>query len=335
MPYEIVDPFVANGFTTRTVSKAILEMPLQFGRIQELGIFNPVPIRTRTVALQREAGALGLLPFREVGAPGTPGKTGTRDMVSLTVPHIPHDDFVHPEDVANLRDEDGELMALARYVSLKLQTMARKHDQTIEHIMASALQGLLVDADGSTVLNYFTLLGKVQQTVDFNMSSATANLRAKLLEAKTKVDEGMGGSVFTGYRILAGETWFRTFIDHGNISKRYENYASNVQLQRDPRAGFEFAGVVIEEYRAHAAKPDGTDRVFLPANEAVIFPTGSDVFELYMAPADMNEFVNTLGQRTYASIERARHGRGWDLHTQSNPMAVPKRPQCCVKLTMS
>ena len=64
------------------------------------------------------------------------------------------------------------------------------------------------------------------------------------------------------------------------------------------------------------------------------FPLGTvDTFGTYLAPADFNETVNTLGQPLYAKQEPRKFERGTDLHTQSNPLPMCHRPGVLVKLT--
>lgn len=66
------------------------------------------------------------------------------------------------------------------------------------------------------------------------------------------------------------------------------------------------------------------------------FPLGTiDTFATYVAPADFNETVNTLGQPLYAKQEPRKFERGTDLHTQSNPLPMCHRPGVLVKLTMA
>ncbi len=66
------------------------------------------------------------------------------------------------------------------------------------------------------------------------------------------------------------------------------------------------------------------------------FPLGTvDTFGTYIAPADFNETVNTLGQVLYAKQEPRKFERGTDLHTQSNPLPMCHRPGVLVKLTMA
>ena len=64
------------------------------------------------------------------------------------------------------------------------------------------------------------------------------------------------------------------------------------------------------------------------------FPLGTvDTFGTYLAPADFNETVNTLGQPLYAKQEPRTFGRGTDLHSQSNLLPICHRPEVLVKAT--
>ena len=100
--------------------------------------------------------------------------------------------------------------------------------------------------------------------------------------------------------------------------------------------GFAFGGIVFEEYRGQATDGNGATRRFIAAGEAHAFPVGTiDTFGTYVAPADFNETVNTLGQPLYAKQDSRKFERGTDLHTQSNPLPMCHRPGVLVKLTMS
>ncbi len=107
-------------------------------------------------------------------------------------------------------------------------------------------------------------------------------------------------------------------------------------MRDDVRAGFTFGGIVFEEYRGQATDGSGATRRFIAAGEAHAFPIGTiDTFGTYVAPADFNETVNTLGQPLYAKQDARKFERGTDLHTQSNPLPMCHRPGVLVKLTMS
>ncbi|MNW12277.1 hypothetical protein D3C71_2099270 [compost metagenome] len=74
-------------------------------------------------------------------------------------------------------------------------------------------------------------------------------------------------------------------------------------------------------------------RKFIEPGEGHAFPLGTlDTFSTYVAPADFNETVNTLGQLLYSKQAPRKFDRGTDLHTQSNPLPMCHRPALLVKL---
>ena len=61
----------------------------------------------------------------------------------------------------------------------RLQAMKNKIDTTLAFRRLKAKQGIIVDADGSTIINYFTDFGVTQTEVDFDLGTATTNVAAK------------------------------------------------------------------------------------------------------------------------------------------------------------
>lgn len=104
-------------------------------------------------------------------------------------------------------------------------------------------------------------------------------------------------------------------------------------LINDVRQGFTYAGITFEEYRGQATDANSTVRRFIAAGEAHVFPIGTiDTFSTYVAPADFNETVNSLGQPLYAKQAPRPSDPGTDIHTQSNPLPMCHRPGILVKL---
>lgn len=85
-----------------------------------------------------------------------------------------------------------------------------------------------------------------------------------------------------------------------------------------------------------ASDAAGNARVFIPTNEAIAIPLGTmSTFQLVYAPADFNEAANTIGRRMYAKQKPKEFDRGWDVHTQSNPLPLVFRPKLLVRCTIS
>ena len=68
-----------------------------------LGLFPSKSVHFRHIAIEERNGVLSLLPTASPGAPGTVGKRDKRKVRTFTIPHIPHDDVVLPEEVQGIR----------------------------------------------------------------------------------------------------------------------------------------------------------------------------------------------------------------------------------------
>ena len=199
-----------------------------------------------------------------------------------------------------------------------------------------ALKGIILDADGSTLYNLYDEFGITSKTINFALATDNTNVRQKCVDTLAHIEENLRGEFMTSVRCLCSPEFFEKLIAHPKVEKAYENFQQGAILRDDVRAGFTFGGIVFEEYRGQATDGNGATRRFIAAGEAHAFPVGTiDTFGTYVAPADFNETVNTLGQPLYAKQDSRKFERGTDLHTQSNPLPMCHRPGVLVKLTMS
>ncbi|OSM07663.1 major capsid protein [Magnetofaba australis] len=332
------NPFSNDAFGAVALTAAINVLPNRYGRVESLGLMPARPVRLRNIAIEERNGVLSLLPTAAVGSPGTTGKRGKRRVRSFVVPHIPHDDVVLPEEVQGIRafGSEGELAALSDVLALHLQSMRDKHAITLEHLRMGALKGEILDADGSTIYDLFGEFGITAKSINFQLGSATTDVKAKCLELKRHIEDNLRGEFMTGVHCLVSPEFFDKLTSHAKVEKAYERWMEGEALRADMRSGFTFAGVTFEEYRGQATDPEGTVRRFIGENEGHAFPLGtSQTFATYFAPADFNESVNTLGQPLYAKQEPRKFERGTDLHTQSNPLPMCHRPGVLVKVVAS
>lgn len=340
---EILDPFRGDGYSLAHLTAAINVLPNQYGRINQMGLMPGEGITQRTVIVELYKGVLNLLPTRTPGSPGTTGKLGKAEIRNFTVPHIPHDDVVLPEEVQGIRAFGTQNTAetQAAVLARKIQTMRNKHAITLEHLRMGALKGIILDADGSTLFNLYSEFGITQKSVDFVLGTGTTNVQSKCREVLRHVEDNLMGEVTTGVRAVVSGEFFDKLISHAKVEDAYKFYLAGQQpLREDVRRNFAFGGITWEEYRGQASylKPDGTTetRRFIAALEGHAFPEGTaETFKTYFAPADFNETANTLGLEVYAKLDERKFGRGWDLHTQSNPLPLCRRPEVLVKVFSS
>lgn len=330
----MLNPFADNpGFDVTELSLAINEFPQVYGDIQRLGVFPFRGVTGRTVVIERRKDVLTILPNQTFGGPSLTGVSGKNDLREFGCFHYPLEDVVTPEEIQGKRafGSDSELEFLEIIMARKLQTNARKHRITLEHLMATCLAGKVLDADGTTLVDYFARWGVNEVTVDFALDTEGTNVRTKCTEVLRAVDDGVLGEVYDHVHALCSATFMDQLWAHKSVQ---EERKFTQPPGGDMRRGFTYAGITFQEYRARAPQPDGTTRLFIPEGTARFFPMGAqDVFAHHAAPADFNETVNTIGLELYARQEPRKFGRGTDIHTQSNPFVICLRPLALVKGT--
>ncbi len=327
----LANVFDSDIFSLVSLTAAIQKLPFVPSRIRQLGIFAEEGITTTSAMIEEDNGLLGLLPFTQRGAPGTPHKTGKRTARTLAIPHIGYDDVVLADSVQNIRafGSETEMESVANVVNGRLVKMRQNHEVTHEYHRANALQGFVCDADGAKVYNLFDEFEVTKPTdVDFVFGTSTTDIRAKCLAIKTTIETNLGGAAtYNHIHCLCGSTFFRALISHATVKTAYERFESGAMLRSDPRAGFDFAGIIFEEYVGTVS-----GKAFIPATDARFFPVGlPGLFVQYNAPADFIETVNTVGQTIYAKQERMEFDRGTKIHTQSNPLMLCTRPGSLVR----
>jgi hypothetical protein len=331
----ILNPFSHAAFGMASLTAAINLIPNRYNRLDELGLFAPKPVRTRTIVVEEKAGVLTLLPSRPPGAPGTVGTRGKRTLRSFVIPHIPHDDVVLPEEVQGLRafGSESELAAMAAVLAEHLETMRTKHAATLEYLRMGALKGIVLDADGSELVNLYSEFKITPKTINFKLNAETTSVLDKCLELKRYLTKNLLGERMSTVHCLVSPEFFSALVGHASVKAAYKLWQDGQALRSDMRDGFPFAGVTFEEYAGEASTADGTVKRFIDENEGHAFPLGTlDSFATYYAPADFNETVNTLGQPLYAKQEPRKFERGTDLHTQSNPLPLCHRPALLVRV---
>lgn len=337
---EILDIFADDAFSLTSMTDSINIVPIQYGRLGELNLFPDRGIPTTTVAIEENHGVLNLLPTARRGSPGSIGVRGKRRMRQLSTVHIPHDTQLTADSLRNRRGRNGtiSLETAQGVINQDLTEHRAKHDITREHLRAGALRGVIIDADGTEILDIFAEFGVTQKVIDFTFGGAAADLRITSLNVSRHMEDHINGDVLTGVHALCSPEFFDGFIGHESVKRAWDNHQSNSnKLGDDPRRGFMFGGVTYEEYRGKASelKEDGssTVREFIPAGDARFFPLGTrTTFRTYNAPSDFMEDVGDDGVPYYAKLAPdPRFNRYVDVHSQQNPLPICLRPALLVR----
>ena len=334
----MLNPFELDAFNVTSLTASINLLPNNYGKLEEMNLFPQKSVRTRTIAVEEQNGVLNLLPTQMPGGPSTYEGRSKRKMRSFTIPHIPHDDIILPEEIQGVRafGSETEMQVMANIVVDHLQSMRNKHAITLEHLRMGALKGNILDADGSTLYNLYDEFEITPKTVNFALGTASTDVKKKCLEVVRHIEDNLKGEVMREIHCLVSSEFFDALTSHSKVKEAYERWQDGAALRNDMRSGFPFGGIVFEEYRGQATDASGTTRRFIASSEGHCFPLGTmNSFVTYFAPADFNETVNTLGLPLYAKQTARKFDRGIEIHTQSNPLPLCLRPAVLVKVMAS
>lgn len=338
----MVDPFTTGGYSLTTLTAAINKLPNKYGLLEQMNLMPIRSLSTRTFTVEEKNGILHLLPTRPWGSPGYQNTSGKRKTRTFQVPHTPIEDSLLASDVQGVRQFGTENTATPFDVKLseKLQEMKDKIDVTMEWRRWGALKGQILDGDGTSVIyDLFTEFSLTKKTIDFVLGTSTTDVRAKCMEVKRWIEDNLLGERFTRIHVFVSPEFFDKLTSHANVVKVYQNWAAaQEKLGGDVRSGFEFGGILFEEYRGSVSSIDSayTTRRHLAANYGVAVPLGTaSMFATWAAPADFVETVNTLGKPYYSKMEPMKFNRGFDMHAQSNILPFCMRPDLIVEVMTS
>ncbi len=335
----IINPFDAGGYSLAEMTQAINILPNIYTRLGQLGLFRFEGVTQRSVLIEQAEGVLNLLPTVPLGGPSTMANRDVRSMRSFSVPWIPHDDNITPQDIQGVRGNGMPDTSdpLAVLMERKLTRMRAKHAQTREFMEVNALRGEVRDGAGTTLYDYFEVFGLTRLSADFTLGTAGTNVQAKVRDVLRKIEGELKGESMTSVLALVSPEFFDKLIGHSKVEEAYKYYSAGAQpLREDARRRFPFAGIVFEEYVGTVTLSTGETETLLPAGEGIAFPLGTlDTFVTYGAPANLIETVNTIGLPIYARQLARPDGGAIEVRTESSILPVNKRPRLAVRLFSS
>ncbi|ORC49923.1 major capsid protein E [Burkholderia sp. A27] len=322
-----------DAFSLSSLSAAINEQPQVPSRLATLGLFEEEGITTTVVQIERDGDTLALVPAGQRGASGAVVVGSKRNMIPFNTVHLPQRATIGADEIQNLRafGSETELEAIQTVINKRLAKMRRQLDATHEFHRIGAVKGLILDADGkSVVADLLDRFGIEQTVISFELVKTDTEVRLKCADLLDAIEDALGNTPFTGVRVLCGRNFWKLLIAHKALKETYLNTAMASALRGDPRDTFEFGGCTFERYRGRVGEIG-----YVADDEAWAVPEGvPDLFITRFAPADYMETVNTNGLPYYAKQELMDFGKGVELEAQSNPIHLCTRPKAVIKLTV-
>lgn len=300
----LINVFQQDAFRTIQLTSAIEKVPYIPNGLDAMGIFQDMPVRTEAMAVEQRQGKLSILPFSDRGSVGTQRTTEQRNLRYFAVPRIKAEDTFYAREIAGIRafGSETELMQAQKEVSRRLvgPTGLRSQLQyTQEYHRLAAVQGKLLDADGSVKFDWFAEFGiTANPVVPFNLAANTAGtirpVAGNLVRSMWRKAQGAFTSG-TSVVALCGDAFYDKLVTHTDVEKTYANWqaAQALRVGTAFKQDFEFGDVVWKNYRGsddtltvQVALTNGAATGTVPAGSGITsgmsvtganIPTGSTV----------------------------------------------------------
>jgi hypothetical protein len=331
-----LDIFKQDAFKLQSMLQAIDAVDYRPQRLGDMGIFTPNPVRTEVVSIEKRAGTLALIQTSPRGAPLGQRNTEKRDIRDFRTVRIAESDRIMASELASIRafGTESELMQVQAEVARRLMGpvgLESKVELTLENMRLGAIHGVVKDADGSTIYDWFDELGVTQANeIDFdldNASPASGAVRKKCSEVVRAMMKAAKGVWTPATRVhaLCGDAFWDDLTAHSEVRQTY----LNTQEASDLRNGnayeiFNYGGITWENYRG----TDDGSTVAVHTDKARFFPVNAPgAFLEVFSPGEQFAHIGQLGQRLYPLIVPDRDRDMYaDIESYSYPLHVCTRP---------
>jgi hypothetical protein len=328
--------FESDLFSTTALTAAVDRVDYLPQMLGQLGVFTRRGVTADTLFVDRRGRKLALIPTSPRGAAPYQLAPDDRDAVPLKTVRLAKSSTISASEIARVRafNRESEVQTMQAEVARRLAELRRDMELTHEHHRLGAVQGKVLDADGTTVVaNYFTLFGVAEPTpINFALDTASTNVRQLCVDMARTMARAGGGAVPPTARIvaLAGDEFYDKLVSHQSVEKYYLNRPGR-DLSQEGGAfeTFRFGGIDWINYRG----TDDNSEVAIAPDEARFFPVGApDVFVHAMAPDDEYiQGVGAVGREVYARQYADHHDpamqRGQVVQVDSYPLFFCARPE--------
>lgn len=332
-----IDIFNNNAFSMTSITEALNNVPFQPTRLGEMNIFTPKPVRTTSVSVEEKNGALSLISTSPRGAPLDEKAREKRKIRDFRTVRIAKHDRLTADEIQGIRafGSESELMQVVDEVNSRMNGptgLMRDVELTWENMRLGAVQGIVVDADGTTVINnWFTEFG-IQQAAEINfdlaaaspVSGAVRKLCQQVIRQMMKAANGAWIPGRTYVHCLCGDAFWDDLTAHAEVRQTYLNTQQAAELRGGTAyQSFQYGGITFENYRG----TDDGSTVAIHTDKAKFFPVNSSAFQVAYSPAETFDYVNTPGLPVYGMVlPDDKRNSFVDLEVYSYPLFMCTRP---------
>lgn len=335
-----MDIFNDDAFSLVTMTDKVEKLPTVPTFLGSLGIFGEGEgVATDIVSIEERGMVLSLIMTSERGTAPPMGTTDKRRLRHFTIPRVAKGDQVFAREIQGIREfgKEGDLMTAMRLIAQKQVKLKTEYDLTMEFHRLGALQGVLLDADGSVIYNFFDEFGITQPTeIDFdldNASPAEGALSVKIAQAKRAAIRALGHSFVPGvtrFLWLCGDTFYDQFKAHSEVRETYLNWEGAANLRSATVFDtFRFGEMEWHNYQG----TDDNTTVAIASTQCKLVVLGvPGLYRRYNGPGESMDLVNTIGRPIYSELIRDLQRNQWaQPEIYSYPLHMVARPEVLLR----
>jgi hypothetical protein len=339
-----LDVFNNDAFAVTTMIEPVNLMPTEPGFLGSLGLFQQKGVSTTTVGIQKKNGRLDLIETTPRGAPIKMAEPRLKDVRNFSIPRLAKGDKLFAAELQNVIPDPGEtdVDLAVRIVAEKQQQLKQDLEYTKEYHRLGALQGVLLDADSTTIYDFYDEWDIASPTpIDLAFSTlANGALRTALVNqiSRPLIRASQAGVAIRRVIGLAGDDFYDALVANGEVRVSYLNWQAAAELRGNAGEGaafatFKYGGIEWINYQGS----DDNDTIAIDPDEAIVFPVGvPGMFRHIMGPGESFGQVNRIGQDVYPLIVRDTDRDMWvQPEIYSYPLFVNTRPDLVLHLTHS
>lgn len=332
-----MDPFESNAFSTREMTAQVDRVDYAPQALGAMNLFTDRPLRQERIMIDVRDRELTLIPTTPRGSAPHQLTPAGRSALPMATPRLVKASTIKATEIAGVRafGQQSAVETMRAEVALRLGMLRQDLELTMEHHRLGAIQGVVLDADGTTVIeDFYDAFGISRPAVvDFELDDDATEVRAKVAGVVRAMTVAAKGAMTAGTMVyaLAGDDFYEALIAHPKVEKFYlQRSGRDLAEEGGPFASIRLFGVTFLNYRG---SDDGA--VAVASDEAKFFPVGSPgTFVRALSPADEYvEHVGELGREVYAR-QYAQHVNGSEspqtgrvVQVDSYPLHICMRPE--------
>lgn len=314
----VLDIFRNDAFSYTSLQRVVDNAPFVPQALGDMAIFEPKPIDTREVLIYEKDGGFALIPITEIGAPDTQQVRRQGRFRGVKTVRLSKKDTLYAGELQGFANmalpEAMQLRTAAQEVADRTAVLKGDMEATKEYHRLAALQGKLLDADGSVVFDYFDLFDVAEAPVintdftspDLGEDEAMMYFQEHIyVPISTVLENRWMPSTRIG--ALVGDDYWGKLMRNKAFREvwKLEQQTTAITRAANPAVApnnwetVYFGGIWWTNYRGSTGGEIG-----IPSDEAKFFPIGAkDVFNVYWGPGETLQDANKKGRPEFLYVE--------------------------------